>query len=276
MAQREVELKLEVSPRSAERLLHHPSVRRHAEGEPSVRRLHSVYFDTVDLSLRQTGLSLRIRKVDDLRIQTLKADERTRGALYQRNEDEVVLDSDRPDPQAVSEPRLRDVLQRTLSGRSLRPLFETDMQRSELAMQDGRDRWRFDLDVGEIRAAGRSEPICELELELLRGEPVRLYDAALELVGVVELTVGLRSKALRGYALARRERTPLPLREELVRLRESLGRQGAEARERFAPELERLEEQALRAQRPEDLQRLLWSEPFVRVALQLGRLAVVR
>lgn len=272
-AQQEVELKLDLPAESVKRVLRHPSVERLAEGPVDVRRLRSVYFDTVDRALRQAGLSLRIREIGAQRIQTVKAGERAHGGLFQRWEDEVELDSDTPETQAVSDATLRGTLQRALSGRTLRPLFETDMQRSQRNLRDGSDAWSLDLDVGEVRAGDRSERLCEVEFERVAGRAARLYEAALALLDDVELTVGLVSKAARGYALAEGKRARQPVPEALERMREALAAAPPARREPLEQELLALEEECAAARSDADLQRLHRSRRFARSALELGRIA---
>jgi inorganic triphosphatase YgiF len=75
------------------------------------------------------------------------------------------------------------------------------MRRSRRVLRDGATEWSCDLDVGEVRTATASAPICELELELRRGDPARLYDLALELLDSAALRPGTQSKADLGYAL---------------------------------------------------------------------------
>jgi inorganic triphosphatase YgiF len=276
-AQREVELKLELPETALRRVSRHRSLERHGEGPVTTRRLRSVYFDSVDRALLRAGLSLRIREIGDgdppLRVQTLKAGERSSGGLFQRQEDEVEVRGGLPEPQAVADPTLRSTLQRVIAGRTLREVFETDVQRSQRRMRLGRDVWSADLDVGELRAGGLREPICELELELVRGSPVILYDTALALLADVPLWPGLVSKAQRGYALAEGRHVQPPLVEALAQLREVLEDAPEERRAVLAAELALLEQECAGARRREDLERLQRSARFARTALELGRSA---
>lgn len=69
----EVELKLEVAPSELEKVLAHPLFSERSDGL-TTQTLHSTYFDTPDHALRQAGISLRVRRKGDQRIQTIKAD----------------------------------------------------------------------------------------------------------------------------------------------------------------------------------------------------------
>lgn len=105
----------------------------------------------------------------------------------------------------------------------LLPLFSSTVKRSvwELRLPQG-DEVEFVLDIGELRSeqggdAFRSEPVCEIEMELKSGEPLHLFDFALALLQDIPLQIGNLSKAERGYALfapqppAARKAAPLKL-----------------------------------------------------------------
>jgi inorganic triphosphatase YgiF len=275
-AQREVELKLELPESSVRKVLRHRSLERYGDGPVLTQRLLSTYFDTVDRALQHAGLSLRIREIGahdpPQRVQTLKAGERSRGGLFQRWEDEVEVERDLPEVEAVSDPTLRGTLQRALSGRTLRPLFVTDVQRSQRRMRVAGDVWSVDLDVGQVRAGNLSESLCELELELIKGHAVRLYDMALGLLDDIPLTPGFVSKSARGFALAEGKRAVQPLGEALERMREALPLASDEKRPVFERELALLEKELARVRREQDLAALHHSPRFARVALELGRL----
>ena len=97
-------------------------------------------------------------------------------------------------------PRLVDVV---LPG-ELRPLFKTVVRRTRFELEPRPStRVEVSLDEGEIRGAGDdvSEPICEIELELMSGDPAALYDLGLKLLDTAPLRIETRSKATRGYKL---------------------------------------------------------------------------
>jgi inorganic triphosphatase YgiF len=198
----EIELKLELDPADLNGLQQNPRIRELSTGRAETRQLRSVYFDTPALDLAARGIGLRVRTIGRQRIQTVK----TRGGgggggLFVRGEFECPVVGDQPDLDAVSEPELRARLRSILTGKTLAPIFETDMRRSRRVLRDGATEWSCDLDVGEVRTATASAPICELELELRRGDPARLYDLALELLDSAALRPGTQSKADLGYAL---------------------------------------------------------------------------
>ncbi len=67
------------------------------------------------------------------------------------------------------------------------------------------------LDLGDVKAGEFAEPICELELELLRGDTRAVLKLAKQLLSQTGLRQGSLSKAARGYhgaGNAPRENTP--------------------------------------------------------------------
>ena len=216
-AAREVELKLELPASDAARILEHPGVRSRATAPAQIRHLLSVYFDTKDLGLARAGISLRLRHSGDQQVQTVKWGEGAAAGLFERGEIEVAVSGERPALYAIPDEALRARVRAALAGESLEPIFETEMRRTHCLLRDGADEWSFDLDEGEVRAQGMREPISELELELVRGDPARLYEMALELCDSFELRLGMRSKSERGYALRAGE-GPQPHRAPVLEL----------------------------------------------------------
>jgi triphosphatase len=216
-APREVEIKLELAPRDARRVLDHDAVRRRLVGSPQIQQLRTTYFDTPQLALARAGIALRLRRSDEGRVQTVKWDEGAVAGLYERGELEVPVHGDLPDLDAVADDALRARIREALAEETLEVVFETEMQRTHCLLREGADQWCLDLDEGEVRSGDAREPLCELELELRRGEPARLYELALELVDSFDLRPGLRSKAQRGYALRTGE-LPKPRKAPAVEL----------------------------------------------------------
>ncbi len=198
---REIELKLELTPGDAARLLEHPAVRRSASGPPQVENLLSVYFDTPDHALARAGIGVRLRRSGGAQVQTVKSGEDAAAGLFERGEVEVAMSGDHPDLDAIPDEALRARILTALAGQPLEPVFETEMRRTRCVLRDGEDEWHLDLDEGLVRAGEASERFCELELELRHGEVSRLYELALELSHSFDLVPGTRTKAERGYAL---------------------------------------------------------------------------
>lgn len=203
---REIELKLELVPADAARLLLHPLLASAAVSSPEQATLQSVYFDSRDLALMQAGITLRLRRSNDRQVQTVKFASRSMASLSARGEVEVVMSGERPDVLAIPDERLRGELLAILADQALEPIFETEFTRTSVRYADGSAVWRVDLDAGEVRAGFAREPISEVEIELVEGPTSRLFEIALALADAVPLWPGTRSKAERGHALRTGER----------------------------------------------------------------------
>jgi len=167
-------------------------------GVPS--RLISTYYDTPDLALKRQGVSLRVREQSGRFIQTVKTTDPGGADILKRGEWEDELAEAHPDPDAAQS---GEHLPQGIAD-DLQPLFATDVTRTTFAIKPAAaTRIEAAIDQGEIRAAGNggSEPISEIELELKSGDPVALYDVALQLLDVAAIRIEPRSKSERGYQL---------------------------------------------------------------------------
>ena len=194
---KEVEIKLELPPENLPRLRSVPLLR--ALKKPVRRETQvSVYFDTDKYKLRRKGLMLRVRRVGDRHIQTIKA---TRNSgMFERDEWEREIAGEMPDLDFAQGTALEPVLSDKLR-RQLRPIFETRVQRTIYPIANGRGDIALTLDKGKITTGRRSEPLCELELELKRGSQAELFDLARQLTDALPAQLALKSKAERGYEL---------------------------------------------------------------------------
>ena len=69
----ETELKLALSPSVAESVFSVPVLQANRAGKPKSQRLVTTYYDTPEKDLARRGVSLRVRREDDKRIQTVKS-----------------------------------------------------------------------------------------------------------------------------------------------------------------------------------------------------------
>lgn len=161
-----------------------------------VSRMHAVYFDTPGHALRNAGFGLRVRRRGERYVQTLK--HRARGGLFERDEWETPVAGPDLDLDALA----ATPAHATLAGAPLSPAFVVEVERRAHVWSQGETRIEVSFDTGLITADTRSEPIAELELELLAGSPAVLFQLAHRLLGVADLTLLLESKAERGYRLA--------------------------------------------------------------------------
>lgn len=157
------------------------------------QKLRSVYFDTPDQKLRAQGLFLRVRHIGRKRLQTLKA---AGDAPFARHEWECEIDGTIPDLSRLKKTPLGPIKQS-----ALKPMFETGVTRTAIPLQFAGSAIELALDKGEIRCAGRREPICEIEIELKAGDPAAIVKFAARLARSVPLRYAVNAKSMRGFAL---------------------------------------------------------------------------
>jgi triphosphatase len=197
----EIELKFFVSPEFSEilrRKISETKVLQH-----SCRELGNTYFDTPDNWLRQHDIGLRIRRYEEVYVQTMKTAGRVVAGLHQRPEFNAEHTSNDPDltlhPSDVYPP-----------GKSIAELqsqlvaiFSTDFTREQwlIGMPDG-SQIEVAYDVGRVTSGELEYPICEVELELKSGQTDALFTLARDFSDEGGVRLGNLSKAARGYRLA--------------------------------------------------------------------------
>jgi triphosphatase len=196
----ETELKLRLlDPTEAVKLSTHPCLAQ-AKARPA-RQLDNCYFDTPKLNLRKMGIGLRIRRDGERLIQSVKTAGSSVGGLHQRQEWETEIACTQPQYEVLPEWIRRHKLSDPRIMARLQECFRTDFTRVCWDIEYAGSYIELSLDQGEIQAGSRRAPICEVELELKRGDPAALYQLALILSADIGLVIDNRSKAQRGYAL---------------------------------------------------------------------------
>ena len=197
----EIELKLRIRAADVARLRQHPAVKQALVGKPVTRRLTSIYYDTPELALLDADLSLRVRRMSGGWFQAVKGAGHSLAGLHQRMEWEDIIAHGAPDFSKITDPALTQVFDDPDLRAALRPIFTTDVRRTEWQLKPDPDSdIEMALDLGELIVDDQREPICEVELELKAGAPVRLFEFALALLEDVPLWIENVSKAQRGYA----------------------------------------------------------------------------
>jgi triphosphatase len=199
----EIELKLAVDPRDVRRLRDSPILLAPSLKHTARQRLVSTYYDTPSFALLRSGAILRLRKFGRERVQSVKMNSVDGGGFARRIELESLIRSDRPDLIQIKDPDVRRLIQERCADNDLVPIFVTDVMRETWLLQLGRSRIECAIDRGIIAADGRRTPICEVELELKSGQPMRLFQLAHRLNTFVPLRIEAASKAARGYDLAK-------------------------------------------------------------------------
>ncbi|MCB1915487.1 MAG: CHAD domain-containing protein [Rhodocyclaceae bacterium] len=194
----EVELKLGVSAPALRALKRHPLI-TDAERAARTATLISTYFDTPDQRLAAERVSVRTRKQGRRLLQTVKGDARSSSGLSVRPEWEQTYRG-AFDFEAVDDPRIRKLLQAHVS--ALEAIFVTEFRRETFRCRPHTEASVLVMiDHGTITAGGRTAPICEVELELERGQAPDLFELAASLAHDIALRPINESKAARGLRL---------------------------------------------------------------------------
>lgn len=207
---REIEIKLTAAPGALAVLAGHPLLSG-SLARATPRRQRAVYVDTPDRRLRAAGFSLRIRRGDgdeDAR-QTLKSAGRAAG-LFDRGEWECPVSGDAPDFEALQATPAAGLVADPAFRAALAPVFTVEVERLSARVSDEEMTAEIVLDEGVVRAGRRVEPLCEVELELLRGKPRRLFRLARALMEAAPLRLAIHAKSDRGYALVAGETDERP------------------------------------------------------------------
>ncbi len=199
----EVEAKYLLEPHSRAALEHHSLFLANQVGEVQERKLRTTYYDTAARALRQARAALRIRDLGQGYVMTVKGEGKSEGGLSQREEWEVPVPSDQPDWRQLASSPFAALFAQAGPPQAFQPLFRTVfVRRAYLLRLDDGTRIEAAIDQGTIEAGERSEPLHELELELLEGSAETLVAYGERLATALSLKPGTLSKARRGYALA--------------------------------------------------------------------------
>lgn len=193
----EVELKLElqagdVAPFRALPLL--------GDGARPGKLQVSTYYDTPDGELRKAGYSLRLRRKGERLVQTVKR-RGDSGGFSARAEWEQDVEGPALDFTALRVTPVHALLGKRKLKDRLVPVSETRVTRTEWLLEQGAGAVELILDEGEVEGGGRREAICEIELELKRGQRRYLFDLAREIGAEVPLRMGVATKSDRGFQL---------------------------------------------------------------------------
>ena len=195
----EIELKFIVNPTELDSLRNTLNSLESQHSEP--RQLLNIYYETADNQLRRHDMGLRIRGDNGRYEMTMKIAGRVTGGLHQRPEYNVELSKAELDLSLLPKEVWPEGLSPDDLQSQLNPLFSTDFAREKWVVTHGKSRIELALDLGEVKAGELSEPLCELELELLEGETADVLVFAKQLITHPGLRQGSLSKAARGYHL---------------------------------------------------------------------------
>ena len=139
---------------------------------------------------------LRVRRIGKRYVQTIKAN--GNAGPFERGEWESEIADGEPDISLVRDTPLKPLMNAKLR-RQLKPMFETQVHRTVYSIANRAHVIELAVDRGKIDTGVNSLPLCELELELKRGNETDLFSLARELVHSLPVQLALRSKSERGY-----------------------------------------------------------------------------
>lgn len=192
----EIELKLQLTAKSAKKLASHPLLLPLAAQK---QHLLNTYYDTPELALHAKRIAMRFRKKGEQWLLTVKSAEPASGGLAVRSEWEKPALPGVFDFSHVDEPSLRDFLETARP--QMAAVFTTDFRRQIWHVPFGHSLIELALDRGTIESQGRKSRICEIELELLSGDIDDIFKLTRKLQDKLELSPAIASKAERGYNL---------------------------------------------------------------------------
>lgn len=163
--------------------------------ESDTLQLGNTYYDTPGGDLNRQKIALRIRKMGNKSIQTLKTRGEFVDGAHRRQEWEWPLIGTKLKLGLIADTPVGQ----SVNLAALQPVFETNFERRVVMIEQGETLIEVALDSGEIVAAGQSRPLNEIEFELKTGEPSALLKWARRLADEVPVFLNLVSKAEQGY-----------------------------------------------------------------------------
>ncbi|GAA0785529.1 CYTH and CHAD domain-containing protein [Roseibium denhamense] len=198
---REIELKLELDPAAQDAMKRAGAIDGFSASRAVTKTLQSIYFDTPGQDLRQSKISLRVRKSGRSWVQTAKIGTGVLGGLSSPIEAEHPVKGRALDFGVIEDQSVTEILSETIGSAPLSECFETVMKRTTRILTRESDGAEIELafDTGNILAGDATHPLVELEMELKSGPSQALFDAAKGLLNDVPFRFSPFSKAERGY-----------------------------------------------------------------------------
>lgn len=200
----EIEKKMKVpDAETMARILEDPALQESMLDPPVTKHMSSIYYDTPNADLHTRKWTLRRRVEGDQVIVAMKtASVSTEYGVFTRSEWQCVAENvEDAIPMLIEQGAPQD-LKNILKGQYLteRCRAEFDRTSAYLYLEEGA-RIELAADVGYLSGGGHTEPICELELELLFGGAETLDPICSRLAEDYDLQNETKSKYERAAAL---------------------------------------------------------------------------
>lgn len=164
------------------------------------------YFDTQDLTLNQARAAYRVRLENDRYVATVKAGGQSVGGVHRRLEFNRESLHAEPDLTLFAGEEELKPLWEKVAGKPLLQIVSTAFVRQRVQIRRQSSLVEIALDRGEISSAGQTEPILEVELELLEGDEDSLAIIGEMLCAKFPLKMEEKSKFFRGLLLYKNHR----------------------------------------------------------------------
>lgn len=203
----EIELKYTIeNEQVAEDIFQEPYIQMIKDKQTEEKiNMHAVYFDTEDRRLYREGIAFRVRREGEILQATLKWNGSSEEGMHKREEINVPVDDEEklktPDVDIFAQSEMCDVLKNLVGERKLVAMMETDIVRHQVRIDTGKSISELSVDQGEVRCAGKSAPILELEIELFSGDEEDMKALGEELAKKFDLRAENISKFKRGLDL---------------------------------------------------------------------------
>lgn len=204
---REFEIKLEIPASTVSKVMRLPWLWELASGELRASHMVSTYYDTKNGALRERGITLRVRRVGEVCVQTVKAAVNGAALPIERHEWEEEVPGAEPDLARAAGTALDDIPKRKL--RDLRARFDVKVDRSAFPIQSANSAIEIAIDRAQVAGDGTTLSFCEVELELKRGASSELARIARRIASEVPASLVLKTKSDRGFALQNSEQRRL-------------------------------------------------------------------
>ena len=175
-------------------------------GRPPTKKYEAFITTRQSMTCIAAGISLRLRRQNGGWLQTVKADQHVDRGISNPIELEAPVDREEPDPAKIADKKIKRAVQKAATGKTLKPVFETVVERTTRTIKAQGSEIELAVDDGEIRAGDETREVREAELELKAGDAEGLLFAAEKLWAGHELKLSPRSKAEHGYRLALRKK----------------------------------------------------------------------
>jgi len=164
------------------------------------------YFDTPDCDLAKNDIAYRVRKEGSKLVAALKWAGRSEGALHTRQELNVPVCDEKPDPAVFRESDVGQDLLNIIGDKPVYSMMEMRFHRRRFRIDTGTGIFEMSVDEGVIVTPYGEEPISEVELELFSGEQEELEKLGKKLCDEYKLEKEEKSKYARGIKMLKENR----------------------------------------------------------------------